>query len=83
VKHLIGHVHMKDAVRDPATGRARWVALGTGEVDLPGQLRALVEDGYHGVLTLENHYTPPGGRPEDGVRESLAGLRRLLEEIAT
>jgi len=82
VKHLIGHVHLKDAVRDPASGKARWVALGTGEVDLLGQLRALAKDGYRGVLTLENHYVPPGGRPEDGVRESLTGLRRLLEEIA-
>lgn len=81
VKHLVGHVHVKDAVRDPATGMARWVALGTGEVDLLGQLRALAEDGYRGVITLENHYVPPGGRPEDGVRESLAGLRRLLERV--
>ena len=81
VKHLIGHVHLKDAVRDPATGKARWVALGTGEVDLLGQLQAVAGDGYQGVLTLENHYVPPGGRPEDGVRESLAGLRRLLERI--
>jgi len=81
VKHLIGHVHLKDAVRDPATGTPRWVALGTGEVDLFGQLQALAQDGYQGVLTMENHYVPPGGRPEDGVRESLAGLRRLLERM--
>jgi sugar phosphate isomerase/epimerase len=81
VKHLIGHVHLKDAVRDPASGKARWVALGTGEVDLLGQLQALAEDGYRDVVTMENHYVPPGGRPEDGVRESLRGLRRLLEQM--
>lgn len=81
VKHLLGHVHLKDAVRDPGSKRARWVALGSGEVDLLGQLRALAEDGYRGVLTMENHYVPPSGRPEDGVRESLGGLRRLLERI--
>jgi sugar phosphate isomerase/epimerase len=81
VKHLIGHVHVKDAVRDPVTGKPRWVALGTGEVDLLGQLQALARDDYRGVVTMENHYVPPGGRPEDGVRESLGGLRRLLERI--
>lgn len=81
VKHLIGHVHLKDAVPDPATGKARWVALGTGEVDLLGQLQALAEDGYRGVLTMENHYNPPGGSAEDGVRESLGGLQRLLERM--
>jgi len=82
VKHLIGHVHLKDAVRDPVTGKAQWVALGTGEVDLLGQVRALAEDGYRGVLTMENHYTPVGGSPEDGVRESFRGLQRLIERAA-
>ena len=44
-RRLIGHVHVKDAGRDPATKTCRWVALETGEVDLLGQLRGLREDG--------------------------------------
>jgi sugar phosphate isomerase/epimerase len=80
-KHLIGHVHVKDAVRDVETGAPRWVELGTGEVDMPGQLRALVGD-YQGVVSMENHYTPPGGTPEMGVRASFAGLQRILVDLS-
>ena len=80
-RHLIGHVHVKDAAPAPETGEPRWVALGTGQVDMPGQLRALRDDGYQGVVSMENHYTPPGGTQEDGVRQSFAGLRRLMTEL--
>lgn len=80
-KDLIGHVHVKDAALDPETGEPRWVELGAGQVDMLGQLRALKADGYRGVVSLENHYTPPGGTPEEGVRQSFCGLRRLLAEV--
>lgn len=79
-KRLIAHVHVKDAVRDPATGAPRWVALGAGQVDLAGQLRALKADGYMGVVTMENHYTPTSGDKEAGVRESFKGLQRIMGE---
>ena len=80
-KHLIGHVHVKDAVLDKETGEPRWVSLGTGEVDLLGQLRALKKDGYAGVVSMENHFTPAGGDTEAGVRESFAGLQRLMAQV--
>jgi L-ribulose-5-phosphate 3-epimerase len=80
-KALIGHVHVKDAAPDPETGELRWVELGTGRVDMLGQLRALRADGYRGIVSMENHYTPPGGTPEEGVRQSFAGLRCLLAEV--
>jgi sugar phosphate isomerase/epimerase len=79
-KHLIGHVHLKDAEKDPETNEMRWVALGTGEVDLLGQLRALEADGYDGVVTMENHFAPEG-RKEEGVRQSFAGWQRLMAEV--
>jgi len=81
VRGLIDHVHVKDAVRDPATKSCRWVSLGSGEVDLLGQLQALRADGYTDVVTLENHYTPAGGTKEDGVRESFRGLQRLVQQV--
>jgi sugar phosphate isomerase/epimerase len=80
-KHLIDHVHVKDATSDPRTGEPRWVPAGSGEVGLLGQLRALKADSYEGVATLENHYVPPGGTKEDGVRESFAGLQRLMAGV--
>jgi sugar phosphate isomerase/epimerase len=80
-KAYIGHVHIKDAVIDAETGEPRWVELGTGEMDMLGQLKALKADGYEGVVSIENHWTPEGGTPEDGVRRSFEGLKRLLAEI--
>ncbi len=79
-KPYIGHVHVKDAVIDEKTGEPRWVELGSGEVDMLGQLKALKQD-YHGVVSLENHWKPPGGDREDGVRRSFAALTDLIAQI--
>ena len=80
-KPWIGHVHVKDAGLDPEMKKPRWVALGTGEIDMLGQLQALKDDGYKDVISLENHYKPFGGSPEDGVRESLKNLLELESKV--
>lgn len=80
-KHVLGHVHVKDAVYNPQTDEYRWVSLGSGEVDLLGQLRALKADGYTGVISMENHFAPPDGDTEAGVRQSFAGLQQLLAQV--
>jgi sugar phosphate isomerase/epimerase len=81
VRNLVSHVHIKDVTRDTDTGELSWVPVGQGSVDLAGQLQALWTDGYEGVLSIENHYTPPGGTMEDGVRQSFAGLQRIIEAL--
>ncbi|TDF92010.1 sugar phosphate isomerase/epimerase family protein [Paenibacillus piri] len=77
VKDMISHVHLKDAFTD-AGGTGRCVPIGSGAVDYPKQIRALEDDGYQGLYTIETHYIPPGGTAMDGTDETLAGLRRLL-----
>lgn len=77
VRALLGHVHVKDAVMDEG-GKPRFVVIGEGEIDYPGQLEALRRDGYTGYLSLETHYVPAGGSPEDGSRACLAALRRFI-----
>ena len=37
-KHVLGHVHVKDAVYDPQTDEYRWVSLGSGEVEAATEL---------------------------------------------
>ena len=54
VRPYIRHIHIKDAVRENGQGRA--VCIGTGDVDYPGLLRALLRDGYEGCMCLETHY---------------------------
>jgi sugar phosphate isomerase/epimerase len=54
IRDDIVHVHMKDAMRHEDGSRAN-AFLGEGVVDWPEQLRALMEDGYEGYVSLETH----------------------------
>lgn len=58
IKGRIVHVHIKDCALNAETGKLEWVPLGKGLIDVPGQLRALVADGYAGYVSLETHYRP-------------------------
>jgi sugar phosphate isomerase/epimerase len=82
VRPHILHVHVKDArVIDPAAGLTSWAAIGEGELDYVGQLRALLEDGYQGVVSLETHWRPENGSAEEASRHSFAGLLALTREV--
>ncbi len=77
------HVHVKDArVVDPATGLTAWEAVGRGQVDIVGQLRALIADGYAGAVNLETHWHPEGRSRADNSREAFAGLRQALRRAS-
>lgn len=53
----IVHVHVKDhAFEDENTRRT--CPPGEGEVDWPGQVEALIEEGYQGLMVVETHFTP-------------------------
>jgi L-ribulose-5-phosphate 3-epimerase len=75
VRDRMVHVHLKDADRD-----GNWTKMGTGIIDYPGQFRALAEDGYAGLLSLETHYEAPDGGAEKATRESLAAIREFCKE---
>lgn len=78
VRGTIVHVHLKDTRRVPGGKGYEWQPVGGGDIDLTGNLRALRDDGYRGVVSLETHYRPPSGSKEEGSRESFAGLQRLV-----
>lgn len=78
VRGLFRHVHVKDAARDPKTGKSRWMPVGSGVIDFHGQFAALIKDGYHGTMSLETHYRRPDGNKMESTRESLEGLLKVL-----
>jgi L-ribulose-5-phosphate 3-epimerase len=80
-KDRIGHVHCKDVVFT-AGGKSEWVAMGKGVIDWAGQFRALQQDGYRGVLSLETHWRLKGGTPEESTRQSMAGMKELLRKAS-
>lgn len=82
VRGLFPHLHVKDAKRDPATGKTRWLPVGSGDVDFHGQFQALLRDGYQGTMSLETHYRRPDGNPLESSRESLEGLLKVLKSVA-
>jgi sugar phosphate isomerase/epimerase len=56
LKLLMVHAHLKDAGKNPATGKIECVPVGEGVIDWQGQLQAFVDDGYEGHLCLETHW---------------------------
>jgi hypothetical protein len=44
-------------------------------------LKALVEDGYRGAVSLETHWTGPGGDKFEGSRICGARLRDMLSRL--
>jgi sugar phosphate isomerase/epimerase len=77
----IAHLHLKDGVWRKGLKGVQWTPIGSGEIDIGGQLRALVEDRFAGVVSIETHFIPPGGTPADGSEETVRGLRRVLGSL--
>ena len=78
-KGRIGHIHCKDASRSADGKTWEWAAMGRGVIDWAGQFRALKQDGYHRAVTLETHWKG-GGTPEESSRQSMAGMKALLQK---
>jgi L-ribulose-5-phosphate 3-epimerase len=77
-KNRIGHCHCKDVVRI-AEGNTAWAAVGSGIVDWKGQIRALIQQKFSYALSLETHWRG-AGTAEASTRQSLAGLRKVLDQ---
>ena len=83
VKPWMVHVHAKDAtVVDPATGLTAWTAIGQGDLDWPAQIRALLDDGYSGHISLETHWHPEGRSRAQNSHDSFTGLRQAVQAAA-
>lgn len=72
----IFHVHLRDYRF--VNGKGEWCAVGDGEMDNLGQIRALLSSGYKEAFTLETHYKHPQGKAQ----ASRTSLTALLEVIA-
>ena len=73
------HVHFRDYRQKP-DGTMEWCGVGDGEFDHVGQLRALLSDGYQGVVSLETHYLLNGSKSEAS-EHSLKGLLRAVAQV--
>lgn len=79
VKHRIHHVHLKDAVRlgEPV----EFTVIGQGVIDYDAHFRALKNDDYSGVLSLETHFDLDGNR-ETGTRACAIATQEIGKRTA-
>jgi len=75
----IFHVHLRDWKRG-GNGKVAWTAVGQGEFDNLGQIRALKRDGFKGTFTLETHWRSPQGKAY-ATRLSLTELIKVFEQV--
>jgi L-ribulose-5-phosphate 3-epimerase len=77
-KHRIWHMHLKDVRCGPRLEKCNTVVVGTGQVDLAGQIRALLRDHYEGTMSLEPEVEAPGMTHEQATERSLAALLKII-----
>lgn len=75
----IFHVHLRDYKHD-ANGKVNWSAVGDGEFDNLGQIRALLKSGYKETFTLETHWKGPNGKAASS-ETSLKALLKVIERV--
>ncbi|MGP8245148.1 MAG: sugar phosphate isomerase/epimerase family protein [Bryobacteraceae bacterium] len=80
----IFHVHLRDYTHQDH--KVVWAAVGQGEFDNLGQIRALLKDGYKGTFTLETHWRDPKtkGDPRNArysTEISLAALLKVIDKV--
>jgi len=83
LKPWMVHMHIKDAVKVPG-GEAKCVPVGDGgNIDYPGQFKALLEMGYAGVCSLETHWRPTEELDEDLLNRPGGAVFSATGEPAT
>ena len=60
------------------TSNCHTALVGEGEVDLLGQLRALLRDGYQGTMSLEPEYETASVTHQEATRHSLQTLLKIM-----
>jgi L-ribulose-5-phosphate 3-epimerase len=74
----IWHMHLKGVKCDAHLKNCSETVAGEGQVDLVGQFRELLRDGYQETMSLECEFEAPGLSHLETTRRSLEGLLRVM-----
>jgi L-ribulose-5-phosphate 3-epimerase len=77
-KKRIWHMHVKDVTCHTKAKNCSETLAGKGQVDLMGQFRRLVHDGYQETMSLECEFKAAGLTHLETTKRSLEGLLRLM-----
>lgn len=80
IKHVIGHIHIKDAIVDSIMGSVDFCPLGSGVLApyLHDIAHALRRDNYQGFISLENVYKPDDMDFVDGYRVDMPMMQKIF-----
>ena len=82
-KKRIWHMHLKGINCRANLKNCSETFAGEGEIDLAGQFRALLRDGYHDTMSLECEFKAPGLTHLETTKRSLEGLLRVMSEATS
>jgi sugar phosphate isomerase/epimerase len=74
----IWNMHLKGAQCGPNFKDCQETFPDQGQIDLKGQLQALLHDGYRGTMSLECEFKAPGMDHTETTRRSLEGLLKVM-----
>jgi L-ribulose-5-phosphate 3-epimerase len=77
-KKRIWHMHLKGVTCNANLKNCSETLAGQGQVDLVGQFRQLVRDGYQETMSLECEFKVPGLTHLETTKRSLEGLLRVM-----
>ena len=74
----IWHVHVNGVACEAGFEKCRETFADLGQIDLAGQLRALLRDGYQETISLECEFEAPGMSHEQTTRRSIEGFLKVV-----
>lgn len=81
-KKRIWHMHVKDMTCQANRKHCSEAIIGQGQVNLLGQFKQLLRDGYEGTMSLECEFKAPGLTHLETTRRSLEGWLKVLSAAA-
>ena len=74
----IWNLHLKGVKCEPGFQDCRETFPDQGQIDLAGQLRALLKDGYQETLSVECEFKAPGLSQTETTRRALEGMLKVI-----
>lgn len=82
-KQRLWHLHVKGVQCASGFKDCQETFAEQGQIDLLGQFRALVRDGYQETISLECEFEAPGLSHQETARRSLEGLLKVMASALT
>lgn len=77
-KKRIWHMHLKGMICQDNLTHCKECFADEGQIDLTGQFRALMRNGYEGTMSLECEFQAPGLTHQETAKRSMEGVLKVM-----